>query len=423
MSAIDVVYEGRGGPREVARAAQQRTETFIEYTGDHIAWGVDLAPIHHPTTQRARRFVGRDPDHLPGLLADSLPDSWGRLVLRRDMRRHGIEQPTSLQMLTWLGRRTMGALTYRPVDGPPADQTPLVDLDRIQNEALRQLTGEESRDDEAAALTRAAGSGAGGARPKITVAYTRDGQLVVDSGTVPNSSTPWLVKFHGPDDPNHLSVVEATYLQLAAAAGITTCEHRLVQGSSGTRYLAVRRFDRAKVDHGQPQRIHMATAAGLLERYPRFLDQVVGYSDVIRLTRRVTGDVRDVAELVRRAVFNVVMHNRDDHARNFAYLWDPTGGWRLAPAYDLTHSLGPRPVHIGDGPGEHYLDVAGKGTDITRDDLHTLAQAADCTTDDIDRIIDRTLDVAHGWTELATGNGLDLKTVRQIAARLPALRG
>ena len=230
MSAIDVVYEGETGSWVVARAAQRGAETFVEYTDDHLARNVDLTPVRHPAHNRARRFAGREPEHLPGLLADILPDSWGRLVLRRDMRRNGVEQPTPLQMLTWLGRRTIGAPTFRPVDGPESPDNTLVDLDRVQSEMLRHLAGKDSQDASADALTRAAGSGAGGARPKITAAYRPDGKLVANSGVVPAVSTPWLVKFHSTDDSEYLSSIEASYLQMAAVAGIATCEHQLLSG-------------------------------------------------------------------------------------------------------------------------------------------------------------------------------------------------
>jgi serine/threonine-protein kinase HipA len=420
MSPLEVVYEGEGGSWVVARAAQRGTETFIEYTDDHLARNADLSPLRHPTSDRARAYQGRETDQLPGLLADSFPDSWGRLVLRRDMRRHGIEQPTPLQMLTWLGRRTMGALTYRPVSGPEPKETPLVDLDRVQREVLRHLEGRGTRDEGADRLTRVAGSGAGGARPKITVAYTEDSELVADNGTVPAGATPWLVKFHSPHDTEYLSAIEATYLQMAAAAGVTTCEHRLLPGSSGTQYLAVRRFDRLAVPGEQPLRLHMATAAGLLEAYPEY-DQSVGYVDLIRLTRHITGDARDVEELVRRAVFNVVAHNRDDHARNFAYLWTQQDGWRLAPAYDLTHSMGPRPAYLGDTPGEHYLDVGGKGTNITREDLQRLATAAGTTSHRIGDMVDQALAAISAWPELAATNGVGAELVEQASTRIPAL--
>ena len=420
MTSIDIVYEGEADTWVVARAAQRNSATFIEYTDEHLARGVELAPIHHPNDMRVRSFQGSAPEHLPGLLADALPDSWGRLVLRRDMRRYGIEQPTPPQMLTWLGRRTMGALTFRPVDGPPSLDGALVDLDRVQDEMLRHLAGLDAQDLPADDVTRAAGSGAGGARPKITAAFDADGVLVADNGTVPNGSTSWLVKFHSSDDSPFLSAIEATYLQMAAATGITVCNHQLLRGSSGTQYLAVRRFDRLATADGQPLRVHMATAAGLLEAYLEY-HQHRSYDDLIRLTRRITGDQRDVAEMVRRAVFNVVAHNRDDHARNTSYLWSPTSAWRLAPAYDLTHSMGPRPDFVGGGPGEHYLDVAGKGTDITRSDLRRLSKPSGLKDSEIDEIVDAAIVATNSWAALALANGVPADVVLQVAARLPAV--
>jgi len=419
MSAIDVMYEGEGGPWLVARAAQQAAVTFVEYSDEHLDRAAELAPLRHPTEIRSREFIGRSVEHLPGLLADALPDSWGRLVLRRDMRQHGREQPGTLEMLTWLGRRTMGALTFRPVDGVQVIDEVLVDLDRMQAEMLRHLSGRDAYDIPADALMRAAGSGAGGARPKIAAAVTTDGTLIADNGLLPDGATPWLIKFHSSQDSPFLSAIEATYLQMAAEMGITVCEHRLLPGSSDTQYLAVRRFDRMPTPQ-QPQRIHMSTAAGLLEAYPEY-DQHCGYDDVIRLTRRVTGDQRAVTELVRRAVFNVVTHNRDDHARNISYLWSPQAGWCLAPAYDLTYSMGPRPISSATEPGEHYLDIAGKGKDITRADLQTLKKSSGMKASEIDEIVDAALEVTGQWPELAARNGVDDPTIHEVALRLPGL--
>lgn len=336
------------------------------------------------------------------------------------MRQHGIEAPDPLQMIAWLGRRTMGALTFRPVEGPDPADVVLVDLDRVQGEALRHLSGEDGVDTAAAALTIAAGSSPGGARPKITAAFTADGELVADNGVLPPGADPWLVKFHGTGDSEFLAIIEATHLQMAERAGIEVCEHRLLEALSGTKYLAVRRFDRTAVPGSQPHRIHMATAAGLLEAYPE-RGQHVGYDDIIRLTRQVTGDSRDTAEVVRRAVFNVVAHNRDDHARNTSYLWTPGDGWRLAPAYDLTLSIGPRPDFNVGTAGEHYLDVAGKGTNITREDLLGLRKAAGLKAAAVSDMIDAALAAVGEWQDLATVNGVDDETVERSADLLPAL--
>lgn len=211
-------------------------------------------------------------------------------------------------------------------------------------------------------------------------------------------------------------------MDLAVATGITVCDHRLLTAPSGTRFLSVRRVDRAAQPDQQPVRVHMASAAGLLERYPEY-DQHLGYSDLIRLTRGLTGDIGQVTEMVRRAVFNVVAHNRDDHARNTAFLWTPEDGWSLAPACDLTHSLGPRPRHRGDEPAEHYLDVSGKGAGITREDLRGLSRPVGLTPNAIDDMIDQALTVTTQRPEVATEYDADVDVVSAIARRLPGLTG
>ncbi len=282
MRAVDVVYEGADGPWIVARVAQRGSETFVEYTDEHVATGADLAPLKHPLDQRSRSFPGATPEHLPGLLSDAGPDSWGRSVLRRDMRRHGIDAPEPLDMLTWLGRRTMGALTFRPVEGPEPADVALVELDRMQEEALRHLAGQDTHDQAAEAVALAAGGSAGGARPKITAARSPEGELIVDNGDLPPGSTPWLVKFHGQDDSASLSVVEASYLETARTAGISTCEHELLPGRSGTQYLAVRRFDRIVEPGAQPGRVHMATAAAAAGPGEHYLDTACKGASITR---------------------------------------------------------------------------------------------------------------------------------------------
>lgn len=155
-------------------------------------------------------------------------------------------------------------------------------------------------------------------------------------------------------------------------------------------------------------------------RTPSVAQHVGSHDDIIRLTRYVTGDQQDTAELARRAVFNVVAHNRDDHARNTSYLWTPGDGWHLAPAYDLTHSMGPRPVFAANRPGEHYLDVAGKGTDILRADLIGLHQPAGMAAE-VSDMIDAALDAVGTWSALASANGVRDDIIERTAQTLPAL--
>jgi serine/threonine-protein kinase HipA len=85
----------------------------------------------------------------------------------------------------------------------------------------------------------------------------------------------------------------------------------------------------------------------------------------MRLTLKLTDDYRELQKLYRLMCFNVFSHNRDDHSKNFSFLYDRMSArWRLSPAYDLTHNTG---MH-----GEHATTVGGKGKDIRLEDLVTL---------------------------------------------------
>lgn len=120
---------------------------FVEYTDEHLASGADLAPLRHPLhPERSRRFSGTNPGSLARATGRRRTRLVGCSVLRRDMRLNGVERPGPLVMLAWLGRRTMGALTFRPVEGPEVPAATLVDLDRMQGEALRLLSGDGGHD-------------------------------------------------------------------------------------------------------------------------------------------------------------------------------------------------------------------------------------------------------------------------------------
>ena len=131
-------------------------------------------------------------------------------------------------------------------------------------------------------------------------------------------------------------------------------------------------------------RVPMHTLAGLL--HADFRIPSLDYTTFLRATRFLTRDEREVAKAYRRAVFNVVFNNRDDHAKNFAYCLDERRRWKLAPAYDLTFNVGPG--------GEHQMDVCGEGRAPGRADLLKLAADAEVPKAQAGEIIDRIASVA-----------------------------
>ena len=196
------------------------------------------------------------------------------------------------------------------------------------------------------------GGSPGGARPKVLIAINEAGRAV--QGDIPEGYAPWLVKFANRNDPEDIARVEQAYALMAGSAGVALPSTRLLPGDRGRHNFAARRFDR----DGSKRR-HVHSASGLL--YADFHLPSLDYRDLIALAQMVTRDSRDCNAMFKLAVFNVLAHNRDDHARQFGFLMERDGTWRLAPAYDLTFARGPG--------GEHTTSVLGRGKDIARSHL------------------------------------------------------
>lgn len=107
-----------------------------------------------------------------------------------------------------------------------------------------------------------------------------------------------------------------------------------------------------------------------------------------------------------RGAFNVYAHNRDDHTRNHAFLMEPDGEWKLAPAYDLTYSEGRR--------GEHQLVLAGEGRQPGAEHLYRLAADAGIREAHAAEIIDRVREACGRWPEFAKGAGLEKRDWKPI---------
>ena len=89
------------------------------------------------------------------------------------------------------------------------------------------------------------------------------------------------------------------------------------------------------------------------------------YDDLLRVARGLTGDARAIDEVLRRLCFNLMLLNDDDHLKNIAFLLDPSEGWQLAPAYDLTYSPSLR--------DERGMSIDGLEADVTWSAVEALA--------------------------------------------------
>lgn len=324
---------------------QNRLAAF-EYDSDWLIDGFSISPFSLPLEKKV--FIPKiDPfEGLFGVFADSLPDGWGRLLVDRLMRKEGYNpyEIGSLERLAIVGASGMGALTYRPVI-PINDDYDELSLDEIAKECKKVLTS-ETCDNLDYLFTK--GGSSGGARPKILTKVDNED---------------WIIKFASSDDNEDMGKQEYDYALCARECGLEIEEVRLFPSENTKGYFGTRRFDR--LGDGEAGKVHMVSAAGILETSHRIPN--LDYDILMKLTLQLTKSMEECEKLYRLMCFNVFAHNRDDHSKNFTYMYKETEKrWVLSPAYDLTYSNS-----IG---GEHATTVNGNGKNPTMEDILAVAK-------------------------------------------------
>ena len=357
-NALQVYYDERH-VGTLAMTADHKVA--FQYCEEWLENGFPISPFSLPLKKQV--FVPTKDyfDGLFGVFADSLPDNWGRLLLNRLLREHkqNLDELTVLDRLAIVGKSGMGALTYYPEKSFSEQQKP-VNLDELAEACAKILNTEYSdKLDELYYL----GGTSGGARPKIMTTVDRKD---------------WIIKFPAHVDGKDAGKMEYDYSCCASArqCGITMSETRLFSSDKCKGYFGIRRFDR----EADGKRLHMLTAAALLEL--DFEQPSLDYHSLMKLTKILTRDNKeDVENMFRRMCFNVFAHNRDDHSKNFTYLYDEINDqWRLSPAYDLTYS--------NTYYGEHTTTVDGNGRNPGRKELLAVGIAAGMRKSNCERIID-----------------------------------
>lgn len=322
-------------------AAAKNHVIAFEYDDRWLDTGFSISPLSLPLEKKVFLPKGYEPfGGLFGVFADSLPDGWGRLLVDRLLLREHMDPATvgSLSRLAIVGATGMGALTYRP-EAELYTGMEDMPLDQIAEECGKIF---ESKDSDNLDVLFQMGGSSGGARPKIF--YQIDGEE-------------WIVKFPASMDRPDIGQQEYEYSLCARKCGIDMPETRLLPSKRNPGYFAVKRFDREK-----GRRIFMISVSGLLETSHRIPN--LDYHILMRLTMNLTRDYGEIEKLYRQMCFNVFAHNRDDHSKNFSFLYN--NGWHLSPAYDLTYSSS-----IG---GEHATTVSGNGLNPGMGELMQVAE-------------------------------------------------
>lgn len=386
-------------PRRLGDAAIAEGRIYLSFDEGLVASGINPSPIRLKLETGLQEGV-RDLDGLPGLLHDSLPDGWARLVLDRALRSAGYDHTslTALDRLAIVGANGSGALTYT---GPRLEpfEAPSVDFD-----TAAALVGQAPEDEDgdnirtALALT----GSLGGARPKANVWRLHD--TFATSRT--HGATLWLAKFGATQDGPDAGSVEFAYSLMAKAAGIDMPPTRLLPSKLTAGYFAVERFDRTADGH----RVHMHSLGGLLNASTA--NSALGYRELMLVTGSLTQstgtDIASIEQQIARMAFNVFARNRDDHGKNHAFLMDESGGWRPAPAFDLTYS----------NLQEHALLVGSAGRHPGLPDMLEVARAVRIPDERTTAIVDRVRSAVADWKSHAKEANVSPALVRDIDASL-----
>ena len=321
----------------------------FEYDSNWITNGFSISPFSLPLKKQV--FIPRiDPfDGLYGIFSDSLPDGWGRLLVDRMLNSQNINprEISQIDRLAIVGETGMGALSYKPEYNLLEDKDYKEDYDNLALSCKKILNTEHSADLDK--LFKLGGS-SGGARPKILTKIDNED---------------WIIKFPSSLDDSNIGKLEYLYSVCAKKCKIDIPETKLFPSKISSGYFGIKRFDRKKLSTGTIRKLHMISVSGLLETSHRIPN--LDYNDLMQLTLNLTKSFEEVEKLFRLMCFNVFSHNRDDHSKNFSFIYnEDLNKWELSPAYDLTYSYSIN--------GEHATTINGNGVNPSLNDILKVAE-------------------------------------------------
>ena len=390
----------------------------FEYDPDFLPSGINLAPLRMPLGRQVYRFPALALESfqgLPGLLADALPDKYGNALIDAWLATQGRTGAdfNAIERLSYTGMRGMGALEFIPAQGPVFNTAEKVRIDALvtlasevlahRSELKVSLTGTDKVDALREILR--VGTSAGVARAKAIIAWNPQTNDVC-SGQVraPEGFEYWLMKFDGVDnnkdhdlaDPLGYGAIEYAYSRMAVEAGIEMSECRLFE-EGPRRHFMTRRFDRL----ADGDKLHMQSLAALLH-----LDfnqpGAHAYEQAFAAIRELGLGQDTLTQQFRRAVFNIVGRNQDDHVKNIAFLMDRGGQWRLSPAFDVSWSYNPN----GRWTAQHQMSLGGKRDGFTLGDLVAAGKAAGLSRRAVNQVVSDVIDSASHWRKIAQKVGV-----------------
>lgn len=412
-----------GMPVGTFRWDASREIALFEYAPEFIGRGIEPAPLMMPVRPgRIYSFgnIGNETFRgLPGMLADSLPDTYGRALFDRWLSLTGRTSSNPIETLCFLGKRCMGALEFEPAMETPYNPDFRFELEALVEVAKEALSEKEGfgvnlDTDRKAAIAEIVrlGTSAGGQRAKAIIAYNKaTGEVRSGQVDAPEGFDYYIIKLDGVSattgfrETDNFGRLEYSFSQLVRKCGIemTDC---LLKEENGRAHFMTKRFDRA---NGRKR--HMQTLCGVAH-YDYRLHRAYSYEQAFDVMRALRLPYSQAKEMFRRMVFNVVVRNQDDHTKNISFLMDEDGKWRLSPAYDMGYAYNPN----GGWTATHQMSINGKFDNITRRDLLECAKRNSIREASL--IMDEICEIASGWPAIAAECEVPQEMIRLISSNM-----
>ena len=395
---------------------------YFEYDTAFTSLGLEISPLKLNTKKITGAYTNPDsPDYyygMCGVFFQSLPDKHGMPFIDRYFERQGVtsDKVTLLQKLTFIADRGMGAIEYAPKEHEEIMEAAIALGAKELREEMRLVLEDDVKNttirDYMNIINNA--SPIGGARPKLLISYNQQtSEIRSNSAMLEDGFVRSILKFdesypnaQGINESIELTKLEHLHMSLAKECGITIPIMTLIK-EDGEHHLIFQRYDRDKND----QKIHVCSAAGLMHKDIR-VAQVMSYEELMKLTNLITKSQSDVEEMFARMVFNALSFNVDDHAKNFEFMMDRTGQWRLAPAYDVTYSKG--------AVKEHLTSINGKSSNFSIDDFLVIAQKNIIPKKKAEEIIKIAASVLSTYENRALESGISAKESKKIGDQIHA---
>jgi len=369
----------------IAWDASNRLASF-EYDPSFLNNNWNIAPLTMPV-EGARGKVFSFPElrgtatfkGLPGMLADVLPDKYGNNLINAWLSKNGrsADSMNPVELLCFIGKRGMGALEFEPVLPKSNTGATKIELENLIQMAQKILSGRQDfvthlsgEEEKALNDVLKMGTSAGGARAKAVITYNEHtGEIRSGQADAPKGFSHWLLKFDGITDhqlgtTHGYGRVEMAYYRMALDCGIQMMESRLLEENNRAHFIT-RRFDRDPIKG----KLHVQSFCAL--RHFDFNEiNAYSYEQLFETMRMLRLPYSDAEQLFCRMVFNVLAKNCDDHTKNFSFILEPDGYWKLAPAFDICYAYRPGSIWVN----QHSLSINGKRESITREDLLAVAK-------------------------------------------------